>query len=261
MKAKAEPPSKAANREDEFASAMQRLSAEAGNVAKQLTAEVGKVAKREKKIAHTNGEDTNGHLEQLTEEVRALHGRLDKIDTALSNRLDALAEANAAAKPVDYAEQFRKLDEQLGVIRGTETVNQRLFDSLHEELINYRDNFLHESLQKPFIRDLLLLYDALVALSSQMASIKPTDNRQQAIAQWRNNLENTVHSLLEVLHRLEVKEVEPKDRVDLAVHKVVSSEPAEFQQDDGCIVMRVKRGFYWRDQLLRPEEVIAKRSD
>ena len=250
MKTKAEPASKAADMEDEFASAMQQLSAEAGNAPKW-----------EKKMAHTNGDDANGHLEQLTEEVRALHGRLDKIDVALSNRLDAMAEASAAAKPADYTEQFRKLNEQLGVIRGTETVNQRLFDSLHEELINYRDNFLHESLQKPFIRDLLLLYDALSALSSQMASIKPTDNRQVAIAQWRNNLENTVHSLLEVLHRLEVKEVEPKERVDLTVHKVVSSEPAEFQQDDGCIVMRVKRGFFWRDQLLRPEEVIAKRSD
>src|SRR5476651_617323 len=250
MKTKAERASKAANMEDEFASAMQKLSAEAGQPLKW-----------EKKKAHTDADNTNSHLEQLTEEVRALHGRLDKMDAALSNRLDAMAEANAATKPVDYAEQFRKLDEQLALIRGTETVNQRLFDSLHDELINYRDNFLHESLQKPFIRDLLLLYDALTALSSQMASIKPTDNRQVAIAQWRNNLENTVHSLLEVLHRLEVKEVEPKERVDLAVHKVVSSEPAEFQQDDGCIVMRVKRGFFWRDQLLRPEEVIAKRCD
>ena len=250
MKTKAERASKAANMEDEFASAMQKLSAEAGQPLKW-----------EKKKAHTDADNTNSHLEQLTEEVRALHGRLDKMDAALSNRLDAMAEANAATKPVDYAEQFRKLDEQLALIRGTETVNQRLFDSLHDELINYRDNFLHESLQKPFIRDLLLLYDALTALSSQMTSIKPTDNRQVAIAQWRNNLENTVHSLLEVLHRLEVKEVEPKERVDLAVHKVVSSEPAEFQQDDGCIVMRVKRGFFWRDQLLRPEEVIAKRCD
>ncbi len=242
--------SKTAKTEDEFASAMQQLSAEAR-----------KAAKREKKIAHTNGDGADGHIEQLTEEVRALHSRLDKIDIALSKRLDAIAEANAATKPIDYAEQFRKIDEQLTSIRSTETVNQRLFDSLHDELINYRDNFLHESLQKPFIRDLLLLYDDLTAILSQMSSAKSGDSRQHPVAQWRDNLENAVHSLLEVLHRLEVKEVEPKDKVDLAVHKVVSSEPAEFQQDDGCIVMRVKRGFFWRDQLLRPEEVIAKRCD
>ena len=30
-------------------------------------------------------------------------------------------------------------------------------------------------------------------------------------------------------------------------------------EEDGQIVMRVKRGFVWRDQVLRPEEVVAKR--
>ena len=247
MKAKAEPMRKTEKMEDEFASAMQQLSAEAR-----------KVLKGEKKTAQGNGGEANSHLEQLTEEVRALHGRLDKIDMALCKRLDAMAQAGAAAKSIDYAEQFRKLDEQLSSIRSTETVNQRLFDSLHDELINYRDNFLHESLQKPFIRDLLLLYDDLTAILAQVSSAKPGDNRQLPVAQWRDNLENTVHSLLEVLHRLEVKEVEPKDKVDLTVHKVVSAEQTEFRQDDGCIVARLKRGFFWRDQLLRPEEVVAK---
>ena len=238
--------SKAAKVEDEFASAMQQLSAEAR-----------KTLKHEKKIAHENGGDIQEHLSQLTEEVRALHSRLDKIDMALAKR----SETAAPAKTNDFAEQFRKLDEQLASIRSTETVNQRLFDSLHEELINYRDNFLHESLQKPFIRDLLLLYDDLTSILSQMSSPSASDGRPAPVAQWHDNLENTVHSLLEVLHRLEVREVEPRERVDLAVHKVVSCEPAEFQQDDGCIVMRIKRGFFWRDQLLRPEEVIAKRCD
>ena len=63
----------------------------------------------------------------------------------------------------------------------------------------------------------------------------------------------------EILHRLEVTEIESKEFVDLASHRVVSFEPAEFSEDDGRIVMRVKRGFIWRGNILRPEEVIAKR--
>ena len=54
-------------------------------------------------------------------------------------------------------------------------------------------------------------------------------------------------------------EVESKEKVDRAIHRVVSFEPAEFAEDDGRIVMRLKRGFRWRDQVLRPEEVVAKR--
>ena len=62
---------------------------------------------------------------------------------------------------------FQKIEEQLAAIRESETVNQKLFDSLHEELISYRDNFVRDSLQKPFIRDLLVLFDDLSAMAGQ----------------------------------------------------------------------------------------------
>ena len=77
--------------------------------------------------------------------------------------------------------------------------------------------------------------------------------------QWRDNLENAIHSLTEILHRMEVNEIEAKEMVDRAYHRVVSNEPADYAEDDGRIVMRIKRGFLWRDQVLRPEEVVAKR--
>ena len=51
----------------------------------------------------------------------------------------------------------------------------------------------------------------------------------------------------------------PKETVDRTLHRVISFEPANFPEEDGRIVMRVKRGFFWRGKLLRPEEVIAKR--
>jgi molecular chaperone GrpE (heat shock protein) len=58
---------------------------------------------------------------------------------------------------------------------------------------------------------------------------------------------------------LEVNEIETKETVDRTLHKVVSYEPADYPQEDGLIVMRLKRGFLWRGKLIRPEEVIARR--
>jgi molecular chaperone GrpE (heat shock protein) len=148
----------------------------------------------------------------------------------------------------------------MAALRNTESVNERLFDSLHEELIKYRDNFLYESLQKPFIRDLLILFDDLSGLSSQLqTAVEANEAKRGKLVQWRDNLENAIHSLTEILHRMEVSEIEPKEMVDRAFHRVVSYEPSDFAEDDGRIVMRVKRGFLWRDQVLRPEEVVAKR--
>ena len=63
----------------------------------------------------------------------------------------------------------------------------------------------------------------------------------------------------ELSPRLEVTEVESKEFVDLAIHRVVTYETTNRKEDDGRIVNRIKRGFIWRGNILRPEEVIALR--
>jgi molecular chaperone GrpE (heat shock protein) len=240
---------KEAKTKDEFAAVMQLLSAEA--------------EKRPPADAPENGENASDKT-GTTEIVGLFHllnDRIQRLETALSDRIDQLA--NSIPQPAlggsDLLQQFQKIDEQLSAIRSTESVNQRLFDSLHEELLKYRDNFLHESLQKPFIHDLVHLFDDLTSLSSQLQSAAEDKGKRGSVTQWRDNLENAVLSLLEILHRFEVKEIEPGENVDRALHKVLSYEPADYAEEDGRIVMRVKRGFLWRGKLIRAEEVIAKR--
>ncbi|HEX8076531.1 MAG TPA: nucleotide exchange factor GrpE [Chthoniobacterales bacterium] len=226
---------------DEFASAMQQLSAEAAKTLEDNDWKDG-----------ASGEQ----FAEILDEFRALNGRMSSFEQAVLGRLEKLEKA----EKTDFAEQFRRMDENMLALRNTETVNQRLFDSLHDEMIKYRDNFLHESLQKPFIRDLVILFDDLSAIQSQLQSASEGgEAKRGALEQWRNNLENALHSLTEILHRMEVSEIEPKEVVDRALHRVISFEPADFAEEDGRIIMRVKRGFLWRDQVLRPEEVVAKR--
>jgi molecular chaperone GrpE (heat shock protein) len=190
----------------------------------------------------------------MLKEFRSLHSRVAKVEDALIAATEKLSTASMAAPHV--VSQLRKLDDQLSALRDGESVNHRLFDTLHEELIRYRDNFLHESLQKPFIRDLVILFDDLTSIASQLAASGDANGSRPKAQQ---NLENTLHSLVEILHRLEVTEIEPKERVDRALHRVISYEPADFVEEDGQIIMRLKRGFFWRDKVLRPEEVVAKR--
>jgi molecular chaperone GrpE (heat shock protein) len=236
---------KLVNPPDEFAAAMQQLSIEAE---KTLPADLPNT------IAEPDEE-----MVSLPAEADDLSSRLDQLEQALSDKIDEVTGRVTQSSGVDLAARFQKIDEQLAALRSTETVNQRLFDSLHDELLKYRDNFLHESLQKPFIHDLVHLFDDLSSLSEQLRMAAESESSRGHIAQWRDNLENAIHSLVEILHRFEVKEIEPKEVVDRSFHKVVSFEPADFPEEDGRIVMRVKRGFFWRGKLIRPEEVIAKR--
>jgi len=232
---------------NEFATAMQQLSAEA-----EKTLPPGEIEEHD----HFGGED---QLERVLQEFSALNNRIQNVENALSKRLDQLAAAMPPARSVDLAARVKKIDEQLTAIRNSESVNQRLFDALHDELLKYRDNFLHESLQKPFIHDLVLLFDHLNSLAEQLGTAAHEKGKRNHLAQWRDNLENAIHSLVEILHRFEVKEIEPKEHVDRALHRVVSYEPADCPEEDGRIAIRVRRGFFWRGKVIRPEEVIAKR--
>lgn len=201
----------------------------------------------------------NPELAALMREFHLLNATVQSLESVLTRRIENIAMNVLPARAAEAAAQFQKIEEHLQAIRSSESVNQRLFDSLHDELLKYRDNFLHESLHKPFVRDLIILFDDLSTLCDQLKSAALPGEKGDRLAQWRSNLENAIHALLEILHRLEVTEIESKEFVDLATHRVVSFEPAEFPQDDGRIVMRVKRGFIWRGNVLRPEEVIAKR--
>ncbi|MEO5719478.1 MAG: nucleotide exchange factor GrpE, partial [Chthoniobacterales bacterium] len=79
-------------------------------------------------------------------------------------------------------------------------------------------------------------------------------------ARAHENLTNIVHFVIEILHRLEVTEMESKEVVDRTLHRVISFEPAESAEEDGRIVKRLKRGFMWQGRVLRAEEVIVKRA-
>jgi len=232
---------------DEFATAMQQLSAEAE---KTLPPD---------EIGQLNHFGAEGNLGRVLQEFSALNDRIQNVENALFKRLDQLAAAMPPARSVDLAARVKKIDEQLAAIRNSESVNQRLFDALHDELLKYRDNFLHESLQKPFIHDLVLLFDHLKGLAEQLGTAAAEKGKRNQLAQCHDNLQNAIHSLVEILHRFEVKEIEPTERVDRTLHRVVSYEPADSPEEDGRIVIRVRPGFFWRGEIIRPEEVIAKR--
>ena len=222
---------------DDFASTMQELSAAATLAQEQKT---------------------SNEVASLLREFRLVSESVQSLESALTRRVENIASIILPAHATETAHQFQKIEEGLDSIRASESVNHRLFDSLHEELLKYRDNFLYESLQKPFVRDLIGVFDDLTTLATQLKTASE-ERKSERLKRWRENLANAIHGLVEVFHRLEVTEVESKEFVDLAIHRVVTYETTKRKEDDGRIVNRIKRGFIWRGNVLRPEEVIALR--
>jgi hypothetical protein len=154
------------------------------------------------------------------------------------------------------------------IVEARNTVSQNMFSALHQELKGYKDGFLLQTVHRPIIRDLVTLYDDVSELHRQLMEISQPppdaaagdDMVRERVRQIATNMSNNMDFLLEVLARLEVTVMAPgTDRLDKLAQKAVSIEPAETAEEDGVIVRSVKRGFLWKDAILRPEEVVIKK--
>lgn len=156
-----------------------------------------------------------------------------------------------------------------GILEMKNGVTQGMFSALHEELRGYKDAFLLEAVHRPMIRDLISLYDDLVGIHRQVhelgggdaaakgAGVGPLLKRAATIA---TNLAHNLEFILEVLARLEVVPLpERTGPLDKATQRAVVIEKAATEAEDGHVVRSLKRGFLWKDRVVRAEEVVIKK--
>jgi molecular chaperone GrpE (heat shock protein) len=185
------------------------------------------------------------------------------------------AVGKAVAQQQNAAQSLENIHQQLARLGAIETANQRLFDALHSELKGYKDNFLFDALQRPFVVDLVSIFDDFSSLHSQMvkrldaleaapapaAPATPAPGETAFLRNLAGNVENQIHHLLEVFLRMEVvPSSSPRGAaLDKRVHKTMGVEPAPAAREDGQVVRSLKPGFTWRGRMLRPEEVVVQR--
>jgi molecular chaperone GrpE (heat shock protein) len=147
-------------------------------------------------------------------------------------------------------------------------VSQRMFDALHEELKDYKDGFLLESILKPIIRDLVSLFDDLTTIHQQMqgavvSTAAETDEAAPILRTLRRMEMNLAHHcefVLEILARLEVVTMPVgAGRLDKQSQRAVAIEVVEDPALDMMVVRTVKRGFFWKDRVFRAEEVVMNK--
>ena len=186
-------------------------------------------------------------------------------NTVVLSKLDKVADNTATAQSL----MPRLIADLQGMLEQKNGVNARMFDALHEELKGYKDSFLLETVHKPVIRDLISLYDDLIEIHRQMqesvALAVSTAGSASTVLMERLrtmeiNLEHNCEFILEVLARIEVTLMPVgAGRLDKRTQRAVSVEMAEDPDEDSNIVRTVKRGFFWKDRVLRAEEVVMKK--
>ena len=205
-------------------------------------------------------------LRPLVQGVQAM-GRTTSEHALILGRLDRSAtETNEAHKELP-----RVVAELRGVIEQRNTVSRQMFDALHEELKSYKDGFLLDTVHRPMIRDLITLYDDLSHIHHQMrAPIESVHRAAQETAcpaevgsrleSISLHLEHNLDFILEVLARLEVTRLPVgTGKLDKQTQRAVSVEAAEDPDEDLTVVRTLRRGFLWKERVVRAEEVVIKK--
>lgn len=191
-------------------------------------------------------------LDQLREHVESEFGRFSRLLEAKSQE-----PVSVDTSSMDRLEKL--VEKKLHI----ESANQKLFDRLHAELKEYRDNFIFDALHRPLIKDLIAFHDDLDNLKQQIhgaghgAAPEALEATLQTI---RVNISHLQDFLMEIFRRLDVEDYETEgDRLDLQHHKAVRQEAAATAEEDNFVTARLRRGFRWRGKVLRPEEVVIKK--
>jgi molecular chaperone GrpE (heat shock protein) len=213
--------------------------------------------------------DKNELLVGFGEMVRPLAVDLEGIRRAGTDHnmlLTALGKTLTAHRTIPQS--LETLAQQMQRLQTVESANQKLFDALHAELKGYKDNFLFDALQKPFIRDLVQLFDDLSSLHTQteerLTAVRYAGGdiaEQNFLFQQAGNLENQVHHLLEIFLRMEVTVAQSPQgaAIDKKLHRAVSIVAAASVGEDSTVARSVRPGFIWRERVVRPEDVVMRR--
>jgi molecular chaperone GrpE (heat shock protein) len=203
----------------------------------------------------------------LLQMLRPLVMGIEALSRATEENTAAVAKLQSGSSPNDFAKLEASIQETLTRKNG---VSQQMFDALYDELTTYKDTSLFDVLQKPVIRDIIILFDDLSEIQRQIASFLGEHEKQSGethatifldyIKNLAANLDHSMVFIMEVLARMEVFPSEsPNPKLDKTTQRAVDVELTEIEHEDCLIIKRCKLGFTWRGRMLRAEEVVVKK--
>ncbi len=206
---------------------------------------------------------------EARDEAIAMQAQVQPADAAHTDAPAQVGQPGAPARSSVVAaelsglrDEIERLAQQVTQVNERESSLERVFDTLHSELSDYKNDFLYEHL-KPVVRPLLFLFDSIEQFDTEVAMTQDAAPNPTAtpgtLAAFvvRENVEYFRDQLVEALQVCEVTIMEaPRGAFNSKFHKAVDVMPVD-REKDGTIVRVVRSGWFLNGQLLRPAEVVV----
>ena len=199
-------------------------------------------------------DDTSSENEQVTNSDSQVENNSDGGENSSEENEPPALWTNSIAEVNQNVAELRKLFAEK-IARNQSQIE--MFNAIHREMKDYKENLLLEAFHEPVIHNLISLYDNFKLTESQLNDIlNGTGICSDDLSQFQNNLKNVGLELEEVLFRLDVSPYEERlETWDRKLHKTCGTKPTDTPEQDGEVAEVHKIGFYWRNKVFRPEEV------
>ena len=179
---------------------------------------------------------------------------------------DTIAKNKDQTKTCEITQTLSELKElfEKQIVRNQNHI--KVFDKMYDEMQPFKENSLVEAYQKPIIRNLIQLYDVFTSLESRFEIILKKDDAvgseelSQELQQFKSELGDFRFELEEALYRVDVIPYEEQlETLNKKLHRTLDVKSTDDPEQDRKVAEVHKIGFYWRDKVLRHEEVTIYR--
>lgn len=170
----------------------------------------------------------------------------------------SMDEADKDAELEELRSTVLDMQRVLHEIADQGTAQNRVFDLLHTELQDYKNDFIYEHL-KPVLWPLLFLFDSLEQYAREVVSrVSQSGDQVVEAKEVLDHLKFFRGQLVEALRICEVTPMkQPTGVIDVKSHKGIGIEKVEDPADDNTIRRVVRTGWFLNGKVLRHAEVIV----
>lgn len=171
---------------------------------------------------------------------------------------DLLPASQNEAEIQELRETVSEIHRVLAEFADRGTAQEKVFDTLHSELQDYKNDFIYEHL-KPVLWPLLFLFDSLEQYAREVVSRVSTTGSQHVEAkEVLDHLKFFRGQLVESLRICEVTPMkQPSGVLDVKCHKGIGVEVVSDPALENTIRRVVRTGWFLNGKVLRHAEVIV----
>ncbi len=181
------------------------------------------------------------------------HPSAEQVDEAPSSTQDEGMSQQMLTAIESLATEFSSLNRTIESRLSYDKVKEEAFERLYAELEDLKKNSAFEQL-RPLYMDLILLFDRSENIRQDI------DGSTTAPSPQKDVLKTLSDELLEILYRRDIELINTTDSMfEPSVQRAIGIQPTSSEIENNQVARVVRRGFRYREHILRAEEVIIKK--